>query len=81
MAPSPGRGPEAEGPEETQMRPRSLDPQKARPRKGWEEAPKPSPERVLGVLRGFGEVFKGLGKVLKGFGEVLERFSVAGKGL
>ena len=42
------RGPKAQ---KAQMRPRR-DPQKARPRKGWEEAPKPSPERVLGVLRG-----------------------------
>ena len=77
-APSPGRsgnlekarGPKAQkrlerGPEEAQ-KPRQ-DPQKARPRKGWEEAPKPSPERVLGVLRGLGEVLERFLKVLGRF--------------
>ena len=68
-----------QGPEKAGKRPRRprrdpdeaqklrQDPQKARPRKGWEEAQKPSLERVLGVLRGRGEVLE---RVLK----VLERF-------
>ena len=61
------RGPKAQKrlgeAQKAQMRPRR-DPQKARPRKGWEEAPKPSPERVLGVLRGLGEVLRRFLKVL-----------------
>ena len=65
-----------QGPEKAGNRPRRprrdpdeprQDPQKARPRKGWEEAPKPSPERVLGVLRGLGEVLERFLKVLGGF--------------
>ena len=60
------------------------------PRKGWEEAPKHSPEVVFGSSerswRGFGEVFKGLGKIerfRRGFGsrEAPKTFFPKGKSI